>query len=317
MRIALLFSMLMSMTGCGREWALPIFGDTGCVVDADCLYGICSAGICDETRCRNNEDCRYGLCDANLCNSALCLEDDDCYPGTGICVDGKCDVNKCHDDDDCVFGLCLSDECDLTACHSDTDCSTGFKCSGGGPTEVGSCVPDSVNGPPLEGDPNALRMTDNLENAVMFVAERHPEAFLLKAVGIGLKADGTVDIMNDYSSRWHYAFQDGDGVSQPPTFVTITYLMMAGESQGLYEPDAGNVSEGLEIPETTWRAFKDATELVGDFLAEPGCTPMAQESSDSIVYSQTESGPQFVMGNWKGQYSMGDPVTGEATAYCE
>lgn len=317
MRFVLLFMSAMALLGCGREWALPIFSDTGCVVDADCLYGICSAGLCDETRCRENDDCRYGLCDANLCNANLCQEDDDCYPGTGICVNGRCDVNKCRTDEHCVNGICIGGECDLTACHFDTDCSSGFICSGGGPVEVGVCVPDTGEGPPLDGDPHALRMTDNIENAVQFVAARHPDAFLLKAVGIGLKADGTVDIMNDYSSRWDYAFQDGDGVSEPATYVTITYLMMGGENQGLYEPDAGNVSEGLEIPETTWRAFKDATELVADFLAEPGCTPMAQESGDSIVYTQTETGPQFVMGNWKGQNYMGDPVTGEATAYCD
>jgi hypothetical protein len=317
MRTVWLLIMMMSLAGCGRDWSLPGFSDTGCTTDADCLYGICSAGLCDETRCRENDDCRYGLCDANVCNSALCLEDDDCYPGTGICVDGKCDVNKCHTDDDCVYGLCLNGDCDMNACHFDTDCSMGFICSGGGPTEVGTCVPDTGEGPPLDGDPHALRMTDNLENAILFVKARHPEAFFLKAVGISLKADGTVDIMYDYSSRWDYAFQDGDGINEPATYVTVTYLKMAGEAQGLYEPEAGNVSEGLEVPETDWRAFKDATELVGDFLQEPGCVAPAQESGDSIVYNQTETGPQFILGNWRGQNYMGDPVTGEATAYCQ
>lgn len=318
MRIVWLLIVMMTLPGCGREWALPEFSDTGCTTDADCLYGICSAGLCDETRCRENDDCRYGLCDANLCNSSLCAEDEDCYPGTGICVNGKCDLNKCRTDDHCGTGICIAGECDVTACHFDADCAMGFICSGGGPTEVGTCVPDTGEGPPLDGDPNALRMTDNLENAILFVTARHPEAFFLKAVGISLKADGTVDVMYDYSSRWDYAFQDGDGINEPATYVTVTYLRMAGETQGLYEPDAGNVSDGLEVPENTWRAFKDATELVGDFLQEPGCVAPAQESGDSIVYSQTETGPQFILGNWRGQYAMGNPVTGEVTAQsCE
>jgi len=314
MRFTWLLILVMFLAGCGRDWSLPEFSDTGCTTDADCLFGICSAGLCDETRCRNDEDCRYGLCDANLCNTALCREDDDCYPGTGICVDGKCDLNKCRTDEHCSTGLCIDGECDVTACHSDTDCSIGFKCSGGSPTEVGLCVPDTVEGPPLDGDPHALRMTDNLQNAFAYVAARHPEAFFIKVVGIGLKADGTVDVMNDYSSRWEYAFQDGDGVSQPATYVTITYLMMGGEHEGVYEPNAGNVSEGLEIPEATRLALKDATELVADFLQETGCVAPGQQSSDSIVYTQTETDPQFIFSNWRGQYAMGNPVTGEITA---
>jgi hypothetical protein len=53
---------------------------------------------------------------------------------------------------------------------------------------------------------------------------------------------------------------------------------------------------------------------VADFLQEPGCVAPAQESGDSIVYTQTETDPQFILGNWRGQFAMGNPVTGEVTA---
>jgi hypothetical protein len=294
MRVAWILTVATFLAGCGREWALPEFGGTGCITDADCLYGICSEGLCDEMRCREDEDCRYG-----------------------ICINNACDTSHCRDDDDCTVGLCIGDVCDADACHSDEDCAADFVCQGGTATQVGQCMAE-VEGPPLNGDPHALRMADNLEEAAGYIAERHPDAFMIKVVGIGLRADGTVDVLKDYSSRWHYAFQDGDGVSQPPVFPTVTYLKQAGETVGLYMSDDGSVSEGLEVPEATWRAYRDATELVADFLQETGCVAPAQESSDSIVYSQTETGPQFILLNWKGQYSMGNPVTGEITAIsCE
>jgi len=65
-------------------------------------------------------------------------------------------------------------------------------------------------------------------------------------------------------------------------------------------------------------AYLDSTELIQAFLAEPSCADFTQQSGDMIMYSQTDTGPQFIISNWKSQNMIGDPTTGEATYHsCE
>jgi hypothetical protein len=267
-----LLMVVIVLAGCGRDWELP-------------QRPTATSGFCD-----TNADCAHGLCVAGRCDVTVCEVTYDCL--FGICVDGSCDQTRCFVAEDCY------DEDQI--CHDATE------------TEAGHCLyhEPPPEGPALLGDPAALRMRDNLETAWDFVRERHPDAELVQITGLALKADGTVDVTADYISRWMYAFREDD--QTPPTFVTITYLLLGGETHGLYDPDAGNVSQERAIPEASWRSFLDSPALTDDALAR-GCDAPLQESSDSLGYSQTEDGPQFIWWNWAGQGLIGDPTSGDVT----
>lgn len=161
----------------------------------------------------------------------------------------------------------------------------------------------------MKGDATALTMKDNLAEAVAFVRAREPEAMLIQINGMSLKSNGTVDITkaNDYVARWMYGFQVGDGSAAPPRFMTVTYLLQGG-SCGLYDGDATNLSQRPLIPDATWQTYKDSGELVTAFTAQSGCVAPAQTSSDYLMYDHDGTPPRFLIGNWKSQSAIGNPV---------
>lgn len=307
-----------------------------CTVDDHCQYGLCVEQHCDKELCANDDDCEFGACNQGTCDLMACADDSDCT--VGICIDRKCDVMRCHDDGDCSYGLCdggscnyskcrgdgdcasglcVNEACDPMACHENNDCPSGlnYECAGGSLTEVGACVEPGSVGPAITGDATALKLSDVLERSVEFVMQRHPDAFLYQAMASALKPDGSVDITRDqdYTSRWYLLFQDGDGVAAPAKLVTVNFWLMGGRSFGQYDGDAGTTSDNFPVPEAAWRAWRDSDELVALLQNEPSCADMAQDSSDMLMYRQTEDGPNFYIGNWKGNSMLGDPTTGEFT----
>jgi hypothetical protein len=276
----------------------------GCTVDSDCAHGLCSNNVCNPAACNQNAQCESQLCVAS----------------GAVGQPGRCGVRQCTTDSNCATGkkcntLSTQETYCTDGCRLDADCPGACDtCAGGSPTQIGLCI--AGVGPAISGNVKALKMTDNLASAVAFVRAKNPGAFLIQINGSSLKADGTVDITADYLSRWMYGFQLGDGSMAPAKLFTVTYLLQGGTKCGLYDGNAGNISQKDEVPDATWAAFRDATTLVTAFKAQPNCVAPAQTSSDYIIYDQQSTGPRFILGNWKSQLYLGDPVTGTAMATC-
>lgn len=300
---------------------VPVIVGPLCTDDSQCPIGICNEdGLCDEDRCRVNDDCLNKHCRADgRCAVRGCEQDSDCAlenfckeqsNGDSLCHPGCVTQDHCPAEKTCRvteslgYGSCIVGNCSL-----DSDCGPCGKCDYDINTGAGNCSA-LPRGPTLQGDPTALKMTDNLSAAVTFARQREPTAALIQINGAGLKSDGTVDITKsgDYVARWMYGFQVGDGVSAPPKFLTVTYLLQGGTVCGLYDGDAGNLSERPFIPDTAWQSYQDASALVAAFTAQSGCVAPAQTSSDYIIYDHDGTPPRFLVGNWKSQNAIGDPV---------
>ncbi len=304
LRIALATSLLL-VAGCQRELELPaepvppqvVKPGVECLTDEDCVLGLCGVDQkCDPSRCAEDSDCASGGCRmTGLCAFRECSVDADCGVGR-LCVDGG--------DKDRVCG---------PGCRDDDGCPTGQSCVMGGGT-YGSCtMATCTDAPVLQGDPAALRMTDNLAAAVAYAQGREPDAALIRAGGYGVRADGTVDITDgaDQTARWTYAFQIGDGSRTPQRFSSVTYYVVASSVCGEYDPDGTGVGTGTPVPQDTWTQWRDATELVPSFSAGPGCVALTGATSDYVVYDHLDGAPRFLVGNWQGDFGVADPVTGD------
>ncbi|MBX5481862.1 MAG: hypothetical protein IRZ16_08505 [Myxococcaceae bacterium] len=313
---------------CGRDLDLPpeplppVIQGGGCVTDDDCEEGICSADhVCDPTRCHRDDQCASGRCrPSGTCAARSCNQDADC-PADSYCHespegDSQC-VTGCRNDENCSAGkTCTATTqvpiglCVTPGCLLDSDCPNCTACVFDGGI-YGTCSTEPV-APPLLGNPAALTMRDNLEAAVSFVRSRDPDAQLIQINGVGLASDGTVDITRegDYFSRWIYGFQIGDGSSGPPRFATVSYQLQGGSHCGLYDGNAGNLSAKPFIPDEVWAQYLDSPQLVSAFLAQSGCVAPMRDFGDYVLYDHDGTPPEFLLGNWKSQFVMGDPVTG-------
>jgi len=285
--------LLLVAGGCHREWSLPPLptGNGGCTSDDDCSSGICVSGKCNYLGCRDDDDCNPGVCGP----------------------DKKCDQSHCNDDDDCMYGICTAENtCDTIHCRSDDDCVETMVCSGGSDTEIGNCVQGTMLGPEIEGDATALKMLELIDGTIAFIETLHPEAFLYQINGNSIKADGSVDITQDYASSWMFMFQEGTAETEPAKQVLVMYCLQGGSGHGMYLPESGEISTPyLEIPEEVRTSLLDSDALIDAFLAEAGCLPPGGNNSDSLMINQKETGPWLYIGNWKSQSAMGNPVTGE------
>lgn len=290
----------LALAACDEDLSLPPIPNPGggsCTSDTQCSVGICdpNTNTCVSTECRTTANCASGVCVlyANLTYGTCkptCQTSADCTTGQQcVAQDGG-------------YGYCLA------GCVKDGDCPGCDTCSSG------YCVPSS--GPPLLGTPSALKMRDNLSAAVAYVRAQ-PDAggaMLILVSSAGLKSDGTVDITDGgYVPRWIYGFQLGDGSTAPAQFLSVTYLLQGGSRCGLYDGNAGNLSASTFIPDTTWQGYDDSPALVSGFEAQPNCAALQGTTTDSLVYNQQSTGPQFFIGNWKSQDELGNPLTGAST----
>lgn len=154
-----------------------------------------------------------------------------------------------------------------------------------------------------------LKMRDRLDQAIRLALEINPEAKLVRISGLGVHADGAVELgrPNDYISRWEYAFMDDREGEAPPFFVSVLYY---ASGEPLVTPNPGNVTQSETFDEEIIPELQDSDALVEIFNDQPDYKPMGGYQQDALVYSMRRAlDPIVIMQNWKGQFLRLDPIS--------
>ena len=189
---------------CGGKTCPQCTGKKMCKQGADCISGVCTAGICQEATCTDGvfngdetdtdcggktcpacadnqkcklaADCKSGVCTAGVCQKASCTDgiangdetDTDC--GGAVCP-ACAQKKKCTLGTDCVSGVCTAGICVAASCTDgvqngdETDIDCGGKsCSACVVTKKCSLGTDCVSGVCTAGVCVAASCTDGIAN---------------------------------------------------------------------------------------------------------------------------------------------------------
>ena len=298
----------MLVAGCQRELELPseplpqqvVNPTVECLDDEDCVLGLCGVdNKCDPLRCAEDNDCASGACRS-----------------TGFCAYRECNLDEACGEGRICYEYGDRDSACVEGCRDDNGCLDGKTCLVTAGSPYGTCFGNGCeDAPPLAGDPAALAMDDNLAQVVAYVlgASR-------TRVGPGerLRRAGGWDGGRHRHHRLHLPLDLRlpnwrHRQMEPRRYASVLYYAGAGATCGEYDPQGSGVNEGTSIPQAVWSQWKDATELVPAFTAQPGCAAPAGTSSDHVLYDHLNGTPRFMVSNWQSDLGMGDAVTGAFT----
>ena len=151
------------------------------------------------------------------------------------------------------------------------------------------------------------RMRDLLDRALSEAAAVDPDARLAQITGIGLNADGRVQIddATSYTKFWSFGFFN----SAEHRWVEVRWVSIINNLfNPVVDPDAGNIASEVPFPDVD--ALGDSLEAVE--ARSPSCPVLVGDDSDLIIYSMQDGEARVVMSDARGGSWVGlaeRPVT--------
>ncbi|MEO1338056.1 MAG: hypothetical protein AAFV29_20600, partial [Myxococcota bacterium] len=138
-----------------------------------------------------------------------------------------------------------------------------------------------------------------LSTALAAAAAEDEALALVSIVGIGLDADGRIDLSDatSFSNRWIFGFRT-PGTTRTFSATWLTPALNPGENPLIDPAGSGVVAE---TPLVDAAALPDSTTLMAAYAVDANCGPLSGRGSDLVVYTVVDGTPQVTVSNEEGE----------------